>query len=102
MRVLLLLAAVVAASCSSPSATSAPTTKASATVNFVVTSSAFQDGAPIPTDYTCDAGNKQLPIAWSGTPSGTAELALTMDDPDAGGFVHWVVAGIPATATAID
>ena len=32
----------------------------------------------------------------------TAELALVMDDPDAGGFVHWVVVGIPGDSiTAI-
>lgn len=70
-------------------------------MSFVLTSSAFTDGAPIPTEYTCDANSTQLPVAWSGTPAGTAELALTMDDPDAGGFVHWVVTGIPADATSL-
>lgn len=102
MRVLLFVVALVAASCSSPSASSAPTAKGTAAVNFVLTSSAFEDGGPIPTDYTCDADGTQLPIAWSGSPAGTVEFALTMDDPDANGFVHWVVTGIPAEATSLE
>lgn len=70
-------------------------------MSLTLTSSAFADGSPIPTEYTCDGANRQLPIGWSGAPSGTAELALTMDDPDANGYVHWVVTGIPADATEL-
>jgi len=68
---------------------------------FTVSSPAFQQGASIPTDYSCDGADKQLPVAWEGAPAGTAELALIMDDPDARGFVHWVVAGIPASASTL-
>ena len=68
---------------------------------MTLTSSAFADGAPIPTEYTCDAGSTQLPVEWTGAPAGTAEFALTMDDPDANGYVHWVVTGIPADAHSL-
>jgi Raf kinase inhibitor-like YbhB/YbcL family protein len=68
---------------------------------FTITSSAFTDGGPIPTEYTCDGANKSTPLAWSGVPAGTAELALVMDDPDARGYVHWVVVAIPPSATSL-
>jgi len=51
-----------------------------------------------PVKYTCTAPNPvSPPLAWSGVPSGTAELTLLVEDPDASpaGFVHWVVYGIP-------
>jgi Raf kinase inhibitor-like YbhB/YbcL family protein len=69
---------------------------------FTLTSSAFAEGQPIPSEYTCDGADRQLPVSWSGVPEGTAELALIQHDPDAGGFVHWVVVGIPADATSLD
>ena len=37
-------------------------------------------------------------LIWSAPPAGTSELALLVTDDDAGGFVHWAVAGIPAAA----
>jgi len=66
-----------------------------------LTSLAFAEGGAIPSDYTCDGQNRQLPVQWSGAPAGTAEFALLMDDPDARGFVHWVVTAIPAGTTAL-
>jgi Raf kinase inhibitor-like YbhB/YbcL family protein len=69
---------------------------------FNLSSPAFTEGGPIPKDYTCDGADRTLPVAWSGIPDGTAELALIMDDPDARGFVHWVVVGLPPTATGLD
>lgn len=68
---------------------------------FRLTSSAFADGTAIPVDYTCDGADLQLPLAWADAPAGTVEFALIMDDPDAHGFVHWVVIGIPAGATSL-
>jgi Raf kinase inhibitor-like YbhB/YbcL family protein len=70
-------------------------------MTFTITSSALTEGGPIPTDYTCDGANKSVPLAWSGVPAGTAELALVMDDPDSRGYVHWVVVGIPPGATSL-
>ena len=69
---------------------------------FTLTSSAFDEGGQIPVDNTCDGANRPIPLAWSGVPDGAAELALVMDDPDANGFVHWVVVGIPPDATGFE
>lgn len=66
---------------------------------FTLASTAFAEGGEIPQDNACDGASLPIPLAWSGTPEGTAELALIMDDPDANGFVHWVVVGIPAAAS---
>jgi Raf kinase inhibitor-like YbhB/YbcL family protein len=66
-----------------------------------VSSGAFEAGAPIPSDYTCDGANIAPPVSWTGAPQNTAEYALVMDDTDANGFVHWVVTGIPPEATAL-
>ena len=68
---------------------------------LTVASGAFEDGAPIPSDYTCDGANEQIPVSWTGAPANAAEYALVMTDQDANGFVHWVVVGIPADATAL-
>ncbi len=43
------------------------------------------------------------PLEWSGVPEGTAELAIQCEDRDApGGFVHWLLAGIPPSTTGLD
>jgi Raf kinase inhibitor-like YbhB/YbcL family protein len=68
---------------------------------FLLTSSAFEEGQPFPPRFTCDGADDQLPLAWTGVPRGTVEFALIQHDPDAGGFVHWVVVGIPADATSL-
>lgn len=70
-------------------------------MDFTLTSPAFAEGTEIPARHTCDGEDAPLPFSWSGTPHGTVELALLFDDPDARGFVHWLVVGIPATATEI-
>ncbi len=69
---------------------------------FQLTSPAFRLGEAIPVRYTCDGADDQLPLEWSGVPESAVELALIQHDPDAGGFVHWVVVGIPADSTSID
>ena len=56
---------------------------------------------PIPVEYTCDGDETSPPLAFTGVPVGTAELAVVVRDPDADGFVHWVVAGLPADTAAI-
>ena len=70
-------------------------------MDFALHSEAFDEGGEIPARHTCDGEDAPLPFSWSGTPDGTAELALTVDDPDARGFVHWVVVGIPAEVSEI-
>jgi Raf kinase inhibitor-like YbhB/YbcL family protein len=59
-----------------------------------LTSPAFENGAAIPTDFTCVGEDVSPPLAWTGVPAGTAELAVVVRDPDADGFVHWVIAGL--------
>ena len=62
-----------------------------------VRSSAFEDGDPVPTRYTCDDLDVSPPLSWGSVPDGTQRLALIADDPDAprGTFVHWVVYNLP-------
>ena len=69
-----------------------------------LTSSAFQPGANIPKQFTCEGNDTSPQLAWSDVPSGTKSLALIVHDPDApraGGFYHWVVYNIPASANGI-
>jgi Raf kinase inhibitor-like YbhB/YbcL family protein len=66
-----------------------------------LTSPAFSDGEEIPIEHTCDGADRPFAVTWSGAPEGTTQLALIMDDPDAGGFVHWFVVGIPPSATEL-
>jgi Raf kinase inhibitor-like YbhB/YbcL family protein len=70
---------------------------------FVLTSPAFDDGAPIPPDYTLrDGSDLSPPLAWSGTPVEAQQLALVVTDLDADGFVHWVLTGLDPSLTALD
>jgi Raf kinase inhibitor-like YbhB/YbcL family protein len=74
-----------------------------------VTSSAFQQGASIPSKYTCEGQDVSPPLAWSGLPNNTKSVAMIVDDPDAPDpakpqrvYVHWVVYNIPPQATTLD
>jgi Raf kinase inhibitor-like YbhB/YbcL family protein len=60
-----------------------------------LTSSAFTEGTSIPSRYTCDGENVSPPLAWSDVPDGTAAFVLTVQDPDARDFVHWLLSNIP-------
>ncbi|MHB0857599.1 MAG: YbhB/YbcL family Raf kinase inhibitor-like protein [Anaerolineae bacterium] len=64
-------------------------------------SSAFVSGGRIPARYTCKGDDVSPPLSWRGVPTGTASLALIMDDPDApnGPFAHWVLYNIPVDTT---
>jgi Raf kinase inhibitor-like YbhB/YbcL family protein len=66
-----------------------------------VSSPAFTDGGRIPAVYTCDGANVSPPLQWSPPPEGTRSLALIMDDPDARGWVHWVLFDLPADLRAL-
>jgi Raf kinase inhibitor-like YbhB/YbcL family protein len=59
---------------------------------IALTSSAFPANGTIPKRFTCDGANVSPPLRWSGVPADARELALLVEDPDAGGtFVHWVL-----------
>lgn len=62
---------------------------------FQLISDAFEEGGSIPQRHSCHGEEVSPSLAWSGQPEGTAGLALTVTDPDARGFVHWVVWNIP-------
>lgn len=74
---------------------------ASSPGGLTVRSTAFKDGEAIPERYSCKGENRPPPIQWSGVPSGTKSVALVVTDPNApsGVFVHWIVIGLPTTAT---
>lgn len=66
-----------------------------------LTSSAFGTDGAIPIEHTCDGQDVSPPLSWSGVPDGTAAFALVVTDPDARGFVHWVLADIPGDTTEL-
>jgi Raf kinase inhibitor-like YbhB/YbcL family protein len=74
----------------------------SATATLTLSSLAFGDRELMPKKYSCDGSEISPPLSWSGAPEGTRAFALVVEDPDAGGFVHWVVAGIPAHSERLD
>lgn len=62
-------------------------------------STAFQQGAEIPSLFTSDGEDVSPELSWKDSPAGTKSFVLIMHDPDApreGGFTHWVMYNIPA------
>jgi Raf kinase inhibitor-like YbhB/YbcL family protein len=93
-----------------PSATPAPTPKATPKptprptpkpVAFRLSSPAFAAGGSIPAAYTCDGAGGSPALAWSGVPAGTKALVLTVTDPDASGFAHWIVLDLSPSTTGL-
>jgi Raf kinase inhibitor-like YbhB/YbcL family protein len=69
-----------------------------------VTSPTLVAGQTVPRQHTADGENISPALQWRGAPATTRSFALVCDDPDVpipGGFVHWVVYNIPATATGV-
>ena len=58
-----------------------------------LTSTAFEEGAEIPSKYTCDGEDMLVPLTISDVPENAKSLALVMDDPDApmGTWDHWLL-----------
>jgi hypothetical protein len=78
---------------------------ADAALALTLTSSAFEPGAPIPSQYGCEGADMSPPLDWDGVPDGTKSLALIIDDPDAPDpkaprrvWVHWVLYNLPPEA----
>lgn len=74
---------------------------------LTLTSTAFPDGGVIPNRFT-QAGEQVSPaLAWTNVPAGTQSFVLHMRDPDVArnkgteDQVHWLVWGIPGTATGM-
>lgn len=68
------------------------------------TSTAFQQGTPIPKQYSGDDADQSPPLSWSEPPTGTKSIALICDDPDAprGTWVHWVLFNLPPTVRELE
>jgi Raf kinase inhibitor-like YbhB/YbcL family protein len=66
---------------------------------FRLSSTAFQEGGEIPTRFTCDDEDVSPDLTWEGAPPDTGAMALIVDDPDASGWVHWVVFDMTGTAS---
>jgi len=97
--VTLALAACRAGGGSSQPAATEGAVQSAANGEFTLSSPDFGEGQPIPRRYACDGDDASPPLAWSGAPGEAEALALVMDDPDAGGFVHWVVFDMTASAS---
>jgi Raf kinase inhibitor-like YbhB/YbcL family protein len=94
MRTAVMLVAALTA-CS----TAGPESSQEGEINTMeLTSGSFGEGEAIPTKHTCDGEDVSPLLAWSGVPEGTDSFALIVDDPDASGFVHWVLTDIPGDA----
>jgi hypothetical protein len=71
---------------------------------ITVTSTAFDQGQPIPIKHTRDGEDVSPALSWNGVPSGAKELVLICDDPNAPGpqpWVHWVIYKIPGDADGL-
>ena len=66
---------------------------------FELTTTAFPAGGEIPPKFTCDGEDVSPDLAWSGAPDGSGALVLVVDDPDARGFVHWIVYDMTSSDT---
>src|SRR6516165_5962566 len=73
-------------------------------MNLQLTSSAFENGQPIPKRHTGDGEDVSPSLVWSDPPKETKAFALICDDPDAprGTWVHWVLFNLPADARSLD
>jgi Raf kinase inhibitor-like YbhB/YbcL family protein len=64
-------------------------------------SAPWRDGAEIDPRYTCAGEDVAPALLWSPAPAGTIEIAITMADDDRPDQVHWVMAGLPASLSAL-
>ena len=74
------------------------------TMNFIITSPAFQQDRRIPDRFTCEGEDISPRLEWSGVPDSTGSFALSCLDPDAppGTWVHWVLYDLAADARSLD
>jgi len=82
-------------------------TEGSGAAGMSLQSPSFGDGEPIPQRHAYRGEGKNIPptLNWSGLPTGTKELALIVDDPDAPTpqpWVHDVLYSIPIGASPLD
>ena len=71
------------------------------TASISVSSSSFANDGRIPQKITCDGAGLSPDIQLPSPPAGTKSFLLVMDDPDASGFVHWLLYNIPSSTRDI-
>jgi Raf kinase inhibitor-like YbhB/YbcL family protein len=98
VRLLLVPLALLLAGCASPAPQNDSTPAPGSAGPLTIASSAFQDGATLPKDFTCDGAGTSPPLRIAGVPAEAAEVALVVGDPDAPlpqapqqNFTHWAV-----------
>ena len=74
---------------------------AGAPAQLRVSSPAFAANGAIPQRFSCNGAGDRPALRFGGVPSTAKELALLVIDPDAGGFVHWTIYGMPPRTTGI-
>jgi Raf kinase inhibitor-like YbhB/YbcL family protein len=68
-----------------------------------LTSLAFADKLPVPSQYTCNGQNVSPPLEFIDVPKGTVSLALIVEDVDSSdSWVHWLVYNIPGEVSHFD
>lgn len=98
---LTLAAGSTLAGCSSDEPDS-PTDARQQKVEIELTSTAFDDGDTLPAEHTCAGAGTLPPLAWTGVPEETVELALFVVDDTADGYLHLAAAGLDPERGALD
>jgi phosphatidylethanolamine-binding protein (PEBP) family uncharacterized protein len=73
---------------------------------FALASTAFDDGARLPSAFTCQGADQSPPLHWVNPPPNTKTFALVLTSksaskPNASATVEWVVWQIPATRSML-
>ncbi len=66
---------------------------------LIVASADFEDGGRLTAAFTADGEGKSPSLSWSGAPTGTADVVLIVEDPDAptpDPLVHAIAWNLPA------
>lgn len=67
-----------------------------------VTSADFVDGGGLASTFAgCNGDNLNPQLAWAAGPEGTASYAITVTDPDANNYSHWLHFNIPTDVTSV-
>lgn len=66
-------------------------------MDFSLTTTAFEEGQPIPHDYTGEGQDVSPPLKWFDPPRGTHSFALLCEDLDVpqGRITHWIIFNLP-------
>lgn len=82
-------------------ATTPPIPSTAATTGLVLVPEGWSAGGELPVATSCDGDGLSPPLSIAGVAPGTVELALIVVDPDADGFVHWIVTGMAPVAVTL-